>query len=32
MIIYEPGRWSLDVLGLFHNRMSREEGEDEEQG
>jgi len=21
MIIYEPGRWSLDVLGLFHNRM-----------
>ena len=22
MIIYEPGRWSLDVLGLFHTRMS----------
>jgi len=22
MIIYEPGRWSLDVLGLFHGRMS----------
>ncbi len=21
MIIYEPGRWSLDVLDLFHNRM-----------
>ncbi len=21
MIIYEPGRWSLDVLGLFHGRM-----------
>jgi hypothetical protein len=23
MIIYEPGRWSLDVLGLFHGRMSK---------
>lgn len=28
MTIYEPGRWALDVLDLFHDRMVGGPGED----